>query len=148
MILITADFLIKHGAQAGCEQLARFCKAWPQGARPTLANCQRAHRIGLSLEWPARFLLPKAAARIYQKRTASARAAYETVVRPTAWTALRDGRLSTAEYCRIEKRAHDRYFAKAIKALHQAFRYADTRRAKRRSARPGSKASRPRTTKP
>ena len=54
-LFITAKMLREHDACKGRVRI--FRRLWPNGARATLANCKRAQKAGLSLEWAALYLL-------------------------------------------------------------------------------------------
>ena len=60
---ITARLLRSKDA---CEdQVHIFAKQWPNGAAVTLANCRRAMKLGLDLDWAAAHLLSTAASEAY-----------------------------------------------------------------------------------
>ncbi len=74
-MLITAKQL--RDKKACSDQVAIFVKEWPEGAKPTLVNCQRAVKLGLDLGWFAESFLSSSAWEAYKKAKASAWKAYD-----------------------------------------------------------------------
>ena len=77
---------IKHLKEACKGQVDVFAKEWPEGAKPTLANCQRAAELGLDLDWFAKTFLSPPALETYNKARAPAWESYNKATAPALET--------------------------------------------------------------
>uniref|UniRef100_A0A6M3Y2J5 Uncharacterized protein n=1 Tax=viral metagenome TaxID=1070528 RepID=A0A6M3Y2J5_9ZZZZ len=94
---IKAKHLKKAGAS--CNEVERFARVFPKGARVTKANCLKVTREGFDLDWfskhfltaPAREVYDKAEApawEAYGKAEAQASEAYEKATAQALWEAI------------------------------------------------------------